>query len=361
MLEVALEGYRLSPQQRRLWGMIRRGGGMSYQTKCVVAISGNFESRHLKTAVRNVIARHEILRTSFQCLPGMTIPMQVIRETGSVAWQEDDLSGLDEQAPLIEAFFDAASQPFDFEQGPFLRLHLIKRAQDDYVMIVRLPAVCADSASLRNLVGELSRSYAAAAGGESVDGEVAQYADLAEWQNELIEAEETRAGREYWRKQHLLRPPTRPLAFEGVPVSETAFEPRLDELVIEPPLTARIESIARGRNTSLDLLLLAVWQLLLWRHTGQSEIEVGTVCDGRGAVEIESALGLFAKYLPVTCHLEERLPFNELIEQLAGLFFLGAACRITGFCLGSVILPVLLRTGDGARKLPGRRSLVYDF
>ena len=71
----------------------------------------------------------------FRRLPGMTIPMQVIEKTGSVSWQEDDLSGMDEQALLIEAFFQASFHHIDFERGPFLHIHLIRRAKDDYVMI----------------------------------------------------------------------------------------------------------------------------------------------------------------------------------------------------------------------------------
>jgi hypothetical protein len=311
-----LTGYRLSPQQRHLWALLREGWNGAYQTKCAVLIKGPFESHHLKTAAQRVIARHEILRTTFQCLPGMTIPMQVIEETGSISWHEDDLSGLDEQAVLIEEVFHSSSHSIDFERGSFLRIHLIKRAKDDYVMILRLPAICADSISLRNLVGELSRSYAAAVYGEKLDGDVVQYADLAEWQNGLIEAEATRAGREYWRNRNLLRLPTLQLAFENIATSDVAFEPRLEELMIEPSLTARIECFVRSTETPLAQILLACWHILLWRHTGEPKIEIGTSFDGRRASEIEDALGLFERYLPVTCHLKEELQFSELIKQI---------------------------------------------
>src|SRR5262245_54499636 len=208
----ALEGYRLSPQQRHLWMLLRQGWNESYQAKCAVAIKGLLDIRHLKAAAQNVIARHEILRTTFQCLPGMTIPIQVIEETGGISWQEDDISGRDERDSLIETFFYEASPPFDFERGPILHFHLIKRAKKDYVLILGLSAIYADSVSLQNLVGELSRSYAAVVCGERLNGAVAQYADLAEWQNELIESDEMRAGREYWHNQALLCQPMPQLA-----------------------------------------------------------------------------------------------------------------------------------------------------
>jgi len=300
--------------------LLRDGRNGPYQTKCAVEINGLLESRHLKAAAQNVIARHEILRTTFQCLPGMTIPIQVIEETGGISWQEDDISGRDERDSLIETFFYEASPPFDFERGPILHFHLIKRAKKDYVLILRLSAIYADSVSLQNLVGELSRSYAAVVCGERLNGAVAQYADLAEWQNEMIESDEMRAGREYWHNQALLCQPMPQLAFEGGPAIAAIFGPRLDELVIAAPLTARIESFSRSQETSPGQFLLACCQILLWRYTGRSEVEVGTVFDGRRAAEIKGALGLFAKYLPVTCHLEEGLQFNELIKQLDRCF-----------------------------------------
>jgi amino acid adenylation domain-containing protein len=281
-----------------------------------VSIKGRLKIRHLKSAAQNLIARHEILRTTFQRLPGMTIPMQVIGEAGGISWQKDNMSGLEDRDSLIEIFFHEASHPFDFKQGPILHFHLIERSKKDYILLLRLPAIYADSVSLRNLVGELSRSYAAAICGETLNGEVSQYADLAEWQNELIESEETRDGREYWHNQTLLRQPMPQLAFECGPAIDATFKPHFNELVIAAPLTARIEAFARSQETSPGQFLLACWQILLWRYTGRSEVEVGTVFDGRRAAEIEGALGLFAKYLPVICHLEEGLQFSELLKRL---------------------------------------------
>src|ERR1041385_4094010 len=295
MQQNVLEGYRLSPQQRHLWMLLQLGWSVAYQTKCVVGIKGPLDKRRLKAALENVIARHEILRTTFQSLPGMTIPMQVIRETADLSWREDDLGATPDE------------QPFDFEEGPLLRIRLIKQANDDYVMTAHLPAICADATGLRNLVSEISSSYAALVR----DNGIPQYADLAQWQNDLIESEETRAGRDYWRQRNLVQPPPLQLAFERASASAAAFEPRIEELVLD---SAWIESCAQSLGTSLEQILLACWQILLWRHTGQADIEAGMAFDGRRACELEGSLGLFAKYLPVTCHLEEGLKFSQLVK-----------------------------------------------
>src|SRR5215468_10031276 len=165
----ALAGFRISPQQRHLWELRDVGWDEAYQAKCAVAIKGRLDVRCLKTAAQQAIVRHEILRTTFQCLPGMTIPMQVIEETGSLIWQEEDLSGLDEQESAIEAFFQERSHSFDPGRQSSLQIQVIKKAEDDHVMIIRIPAICADSASLRNLVGELGNSYAATVCGKRLN------------------------------------------------------------------------------------------------------------------------------------------------------------------------------------------------
>ena len=352
MQQEALVGYRLSPQQRRLWTTPGGGPSTSYETKCAAAVKGHLENSHFKTAVQNVVARHEILRTTFRSLPGMTIPIQFIGETGGVLWQEDDISGLDQQASIITAYFQAASHAFDLEQGPLLHLHLIKLAPDDYAMIVRTPAICADSVGLRNLVGEICRSYSATALRKELNVEVAQYADLAEWQNELLEAEDTRFGREYWQKLHYPPPFTQKLAFEGNPSSEATFTPCFEELQIAPSLMAKLESLAQSAETSLERILLSCWYILLWRQIGQSDVEIGIAFDGRCDVETQNALGLFAKYLPIICHLEEGLSFRALVGQVDKSLL--AACEWQEFFSWEWII----KSGDSA---PGAPSFPFCF
>ena len=320
MQEGMLEGFRLSPQQRHLWGLLQEGNHAAYQAWCAVAIKGRLNHSCLESAAESLIARHEILRTSFRCLPGMTIPMQVINETGDFIWKVDELCALDPTALSLDDFLQSASHTFDLQNGPFLSIHLIKRSEDDHVMIVSLPAICADSVGLRNLIVELGRGYAAAIRGEEPEGDVLQYADLAEWQNDLVESEATRIGREYWENLKPLSRPLPQLASERRPEIELRFEPLVYEREIAPSLATRIESIARSRNTSFEKILLACWYTLLWRHTGQPEIEIGAVFDGRRATEIEDALGLFAKHLPVSCRLEEGLRFSELVDQIDEVF-----------------------------------------
>src|SRR4051794_10606755 len=107
MLEEIVEGFRLSPQQKHLWSLQQAGRSMLYRTDCAVLLKGELDTLILKAAIQYVVGRYEILRTTFRCLSEMTIPWQVIDDSGELTIQNYDLSDLDpqEQAAKIEMLF----------------------------------------------------------------------------------------------------------------------------------------------------------------------------------------------------------------------------------------------------------------
>src|SRR5258708_4179944 len=192
----ATEGFRLSPQQKSVWPLQQSAGGQSYRAVCMIAIEGNLEPRVLNEAINNLAQRHEILRTTFQRPPGIKTPFQVVTDSAQFSWQAVDLTGLDQtqqQNQLELSWAEQQAQSFDFEHGPLLRATLLTLSRQRGLMIVALPAMCADSWTLANFVAELSGTYESMLSGQSPSGEPMQYADFAEWQNELLEAEDDQA------------------------------------------------------------------------------------------------------------------------------------------------------------------------
>lgn len=315
------EGFRLSPQQKYLWLLQKAETKQPYRVQCAILIEGNLNTVILKTALENVVNRHEILRTTFNCLPGMDIPVQVISDC-SIAWlpEQDFSSGDREQQEVkLEAFFNEMLKlPFDFEKGPLLRLSLLNLSPCKYLLFISLPAMIADTISVKNLVHEISRSYAACLHGDELDKEPLQYADIAEWQNELVEEEETEIGREYWRKQEISTVLNLKLLWENQPDAESEFQPKFFSLPLNPDWIAKIEAQAQGKDADdfVCTFLLACWQILLWRHTEQSDVAIATACDGRKYEELQPALGLFAKYLPLHSRLQEKCLVSEIFEQV---------------------------------------------
>lgn len=316
-----VEGFRLSPQQRHLWSLQQDGDELPYRAQCAVLIEGSLNLRVLKAVLRNISERYEILRTAFRCPQGINIPLQGVNEQSAPWIGECDLStcGTSRQEAEIEALFEKVGRiPFDLANGPVLRVSLLTLAADRHMLLVNLPSLCADAASLRILVREISRRYCAFARCQEPSGDSSQYADLAEWENNLLESEETNEGKKHWREAEALAFRVPILAFEKRPSARAAFEPRLLASPVNPELTPKIRKLVAKYDASASAFFLACWQILLWRLTGESDFVVGLACDGRTYEGLQEALGLFAKTLPVQFRLEEQLRFSEVLERTSG-------------------------------------------
>src|SRR5204863_9709676 len=142
-----------------------------------VLLEGKLEVETLKSALHAVVSRHEILRTTFERRPGMKVPVQVVQENLPAAWQQLDLRSVpaaQQKARVDEMFTQESRLAFALERGPVLRAALLSLADDKNVLILALPSLCADSATLQNLVREISESYVSQFSSE----EVFQYADF---------------------------------------------------------------------------------------------------------------------------------------------------------------------------------------
>ena len=315
------EGFRLSPQQRHLWSLQQAGDELQYRAQCSILIEGNLNLQVLKAVLRNVSDRYEILRTGFHCQPETNIPLQAVNGQSPPWIEEYNLSTCDtsRQEAEIEALFEKVGRiPFDLANGPVLRISLLTLAADRHMLLVNVPSLCADAASLRILVREISRRYSAFAHCQQPSDDSSQYADLAEWENNLVESEETHEGKKHWReaKTSAFRVPM--LSFEKRPSAKAAFQPRLLASPVNPELNSKIRKIAARYDATASAFFLACWQILLWRLIGESDFFIGLVCDGRTYEGLQEALGLFAKTLPVPFRLEEQLRFTEVLERTNG-------------------------------------------
>ncbi|MEG3890348.1 amino acid adenylation domain-containing protein [Microcoleus sp. Z1_A1] len=318
MQNETIEGFRLSPQQRHLWGLQQNNPKQIYRVRGAILITGNLDKKILKKALQNVVNRHEILRTSFHCLPGMTLPLQAIASTGEVPISEHNLSGLspEEQEAKIAALFQQLNLlPFDFERGPLWHLSLVTLAQNKQLLLVNFSALIADSVTLKNFTRELSLSYSACACGEEFSDESMQYADIAEWQNELLESEETAIGQEYWRKLNLESWDLLTLPWEKKN-GEAEFKPQVERVEIRGDLLNSLEAIAPKHKSDISAFLLTCWQILIWRLTREQNPIIGVAIDGRKYEELEHSLGLLCKYLPLRCPVQDELNFSQVRQQV---------------------------------------------
>ena len=317
-----IEGYRLSPQQKRLW-TIQEGNDV-YRAKCRLHLEGALQTELLKAALLEVINRHEILRTTLRRVPGIKVPLQVVTEAEQLAWETLDLRDrprAEQEALLTGHFQEIGQRPFDYEQGPLLRSALVSLSTSQHALLLCLPALYADAWTLRNLTQEIAAAYAAGADGvpstgsgrglsgaersrrTSDEDEVVQYVQFSEWQNELLEGEEAEQGKTYWREQD----------FSALAGLSLPYEIKLAD---RPPFSPAVFSSRLDGKVTDKVSLLAAWQVLIWRLTRQPDIVVGLAFDGRKFEELQSGLGLFAKWLPLLSRLQTDYPFSEIVRQV---------------------------------------------
>lgn len=308
-------GYRLSPQQERLWKLQAVTQDNSYVAQCAISIDGNLDVEILKQSLQDVVNQHEILRTSFQCLPGMMIPLQVIAEHQDISIIYDDWASYadDDKERKLNLFLTSESS----KNLNFTEVELIKFAPNHYILLVSLPGMINDAVGLRNLVQEISLCYIANSNHEELSNKALQYADIAEWQHELLTAEDAKLGKAYWQQQEIsncfdAKLPFEQKCFENVAV----FEPKFCRLELDKNFSVDIEKVLQKPTDDLSNFLLACWQIILWRNLDHPDIVVAKLYDGRKYEELQPAIGLFAKYLPIASSLQPDLSFNQLWEEV---------------------------------------------
>jgi amino acid adenylation domain-containing protein len=316
MQKEQIEGFRLSPQQKHIWLLEQSSNTSPYRVQSAVLIVGKLKIDVLKTALQKVINQHEILRTTFYCLPGMTIPLQVIADTNEASITEFDFHTLtwQEQETRIDLLFAQLKKiPFQLENSPPLQTYIITLSPEKYILILNLSALIADNCTLKHLSNKISSSYSACLQGQDLGDEPMQYADIAEWQNELTQS---KLGKEYWRKQDVSLIDNFNFWFEKKQLKTSEFQPQYISSTIHNDLLKQIETLSQKYNVNKSNFLLVSWLILLWRITRQSDISIGIAGDGRKYEELDQALGLLSKYLPISYHLQSELKFSEILKQV---------------------------------------------
>ncbi|MFL5383903.1 MAG: non-ribosomal peptide synthetase [Longimicrobiaceae bacterium] len=335
--------FPLSFQQQRLWFLEQFEPGTSlYTIPTALRIRGALDADALARAVDEVVRRHEVLRTVFR-LVGET-PMQVIGPGALPRLERDDLSHLDGEAREAEVRRRVAAEtvaPFDLEQGPPARFALARLAADDHLLLVTMHHIVSDGWSLSVFDRELWTLYEAFSKGEPspLPEPELQYADAAVWQRERLQDVALQRELAWWRERLEGAPTALELPTDRPrPAVQSTAGTRLRGSV-PAPLTSRLKELARHEDATLFIVLLAAFEVLLARYTGQDDVLVGTPIANRTVAEVEELIGFFANTLVLRtrlggdptfrellarvretvldAHEHQDLPFEKLVEELA--------------------------------------------
>jgi amino acid adenylation domain-containing protein len=303
--------FPLSFAQERQWFLHQWAPGSPlYHIAYAVRMAGALDVERLRRALAALVQRHETLRTSFREIDGQ--PRQIVAPQGHIPLEQHDLGGADAQA-LQAHLSERARRPFDLERGPLARVHLVRLGPSEHVLLFVAHHMVFDGWSSGVLIREIG---ALMAGGQPAAPLPVQYADFAVWQRDWLQGAALERHLSYWRQQLAGPPPALQLPtdrpYPPVEVTDGArCSARLD-----PRLGADLQRLSRAEGCTLFMVLLAAWNILLFRYTRQTDLLVGTPIAGRSEAQTEPLIGYFANTLVLRTDLAGDPSFRTLLQRV---------------------------------------------
>jgi acyl carrier protein len=279
-------------------------------------LTGRLDRAALALALTELSRRHQPLRTTFELVDGL--PMQVIGPGAAVPVDLVDLTQDDDAVAAAFAFSQQEGQrPFDLARGPLFRAVVIRLGPQEHQLLIALPHIITDGWSMTVLWRELQLLYGAFKAGQPSPLEElpVDYADYVIWQRERMKRPTMTRQLAYWTRQLDGAPRAVPLQTDRphppVPSHRGATQSRL----VSTRLADRLRELGQAQGASLFMTLLAAFNLLLYRYSGEQDLVVGIAVANRSRPELEGLVGLFANLLVLRTRLNGTERFSDLLEQ----------------------------------------------
>jgi amino acid adenylation domain-containing protein len=312
--------FPLSFAQQRLWFLDQISPGNAfYNIHDAIYFERPLNVEALKQSIAEIIARHEILRTTFNSIDGQ--PVQVIASELTTPFSLSDLSSLPEmerEAELLRLSAEEARHPFELSKGPLVRTRLIRLGSDEHVLLLTMHHIISDGWSLEVLKKELSALYEAFHAGEpSPLAELPiQYADFAVWQKDRLRGEVLEEQLSYWKQQLAGAPASLELPADRPRPPVQTFRGAGQWLNLPHSLAESLKTISRQEGVTLFMTGLAAFKALLYRYTGQPDIIVGSPIAGRNHAELDAMIGFFVNTLVLRTRLDGDVSFRQLLKRV---------------------------------------------
>jgi amino acid adenylation domain-containing protein len=306
----------LSFAQERLWlldQLLPRS--MAYNVPRALRLRGRLDETALQKALDALVLRHEILRTVYTANDG--VPRQVVTAGRPVEWTFHDLRGLpaaDREAEAWRLLNREIQRPFDLSADLMLRAVLIRLADEDNVLLLMSHHIASDGWSRGVLFRELAALYEVSRLAELP----IQYADFAAWQRTKL-AEQLGEHLAYWKERLAEAPPLLELPTDRPRPAMQSYAGATLYRRFPGRLLQGLRGLSQKEGTTLFMTLLAAFQVLLHRWTGQADLLVGTPVSGRNRVETEPLIGDFVNMLVLRTDLGGDPPFRELLRRVRAM------------------------------------------
>lgn len=306
--------------QRRLWFLDRlEPDSPAYLISGGVRLRGRLDREALGQALDQVIARHEVLRTSITMVDGT--PNQAVHPLMAFPLVEYDLTDLaDETAwrAVRQHAGDETTHPFDLETAPLVRGRLLKLTEDDHVLLVTMHHIVSDGWSVGVFTRDLSELYAAAVErrSPSLPKLGIQFGDYAAWQEETLSGPRLEMLINTWRTMLDGAPQLLTLPTDRPRPSEQTYSGAVEHFDLTAELTAALKDLGRRHDATLLMVLVAAFGVLLGRLAGQRDVVIGTPVANRTRSELEPLIGFFVNTLALRVHFDDNPTFSDLLDRV---------------------------------------------
>ncbi len=310
----------LSFAQKRMWILYQLDPtSAAFNISIAVRLSGRLNFNALERSLFEVVRRHESLRTTFDEVDGQ--PVQIINELRQWTLPKIDLSAIAEaeRKAEVSAFVKAeALRPFDLRLGPVHRTTLIQRSAEEHLLVVVVHHIVSDGWSVGLLVSEIGHLYGAFSQGKEpqLSPLPLQYADYAQWQKDWLASSGLRQQLKYWRTQLAGAPPVLELQTDWERPAVLNQRGASQLLKLDDELVRDIRELAKHSRVTLFTLMLAIFNVLLFRYTGQEDIVVGTNVANRNRGAFQNLIGFFVNNLVLRSDLSGNPTFRECLARV---------------------------------------------
>jgi len=298
--------YMLSSAQKRLYILQKMDlSSTAYNIPQMVQI-GEVTKEELERAVSRLIERHESFRTSFEVVNDE--PMQKIHD--EVAFEVESYAVSD--TAEIDRIFKQFIRPFDLNKAPLLRVGIIRTVDNNNYLLVDMHHIISDGTSMELL----KKDFMALLNGEELEPLRLQYKDYSEWQHSQAQQAEMKRQEEYWLKLFADEIPVLNLPYDYVRPVTQSFEGATVNFAINESNTRKIREICKETNTTLSMVLLAVYNILLSKLSGQEDIVLGIGIANRRHADLEKIIGMFVNTLALRNYPNGELSFREFLNEV---------------------------------------------
>ncbi|NVZ54192.1 amino acid adenylation domain-containing protein, partial [Pseudomonas sp. B6002] len=303
----------LSYAQERQWFLWQLDpNSAAYHVPGALRLKGALDRVALQRSFDALVARHESLRTHLRHEGERAVQVIVADASVDIVTADTDEAALKTQVEGLIA------RPFDLTQGPLMRVHLLRIAEDEHVLVLVQHHIISDGGSMQVLVDELVQLYAAYSQGQTphLPAMPIQYADYAVWQRQWMEGGEKARQLDYWRALLGGEQPVLELPLDHPRPTQPSHRGASIEIAVPPALLSALRAQAQREEVTLFMLLLASFQALLHRYSGQRDIRVGVPIANRNRVETERLIGFFVNTQVLKADIDGHTTVGQLLQQV---------------------------------------------